>query len=238
MAYRQAGETQTIQQISERFETDRYGIDTVELVMEIPDSLFPNQVLKDYAPHPRFGNMLLSRRSGQRSKPGFWTVSYTFEGFLLSTPEPTYELVTSLSQEPIQTHPDFASDIGGTPANPQNGAIFVDPNTGWLSEKSDAVFKEFGVDSGGGGGSSSKAGVDSYLVPCAEWRETSFSTTEPNGIREVGTIDSPEGNAPSLSGRDWLAWSESYIRRGAVYQIVKTWKLSGRNGWDEDIYGS
>lgn len=231
MPSRQSGTGLTINQISERFETDRYGVDTIEFVVEIPDSLFPSSLLKDYEPHPRFSQMMLSRRSGMRSKPGYWTVTYTFEGFTGDAPETTYELVTSLSQEPIQTHPDFASSIAGTPASPLNGAIFVDPDTGWQSTKSDAIFKEFGQ-----GGSPSKAGVDSYLVPGAEWRETKFQTGRPSGIRDVGTIDSPTGPAPSVSGRDWLAWSETYIRRGGVYQVSTTWKLSGRNGWDPEIY--
>jgi hypothetical protein len=227
MAFRQSGTSQTIQQVSERFETDRFGIDTVELVVKIPDNLFPSQVLSDFAPHPRFSNMLLSRRSGSRNEPGYMTVSYLFEGFLLSIPEPTYELTTSLTVEPIQTHPDFAT-FAGTPAAPLNGSLFVDPETGWESSKTNAVWKEFV--------GSSKAGIDSYLVPGAEWRETKFQTNEPTGIRDVGTIDSPDGPAPSVSGRDWLAWAESYIRRGAVYQVATVWKLSGRNGWDSDIY--
>ena len=70
----------------------------------------------------------------------------------------------------------------------------------------------------------------------AEWRETKFQSTRPTGIRDVGTIEVPSGDNPSVSGRDWLAWSETYIRRGSIYQVTTVWKLSGRNGWDSDIY--
>jgi hypothetical protein len=234
MSFRSRGSQQTINQISQRFDTDRYGIDSIEYVVEIPDNRFPQDVLREYATHPRFSNMMLSRRSGSRTKPGWWTVAYVFEGFLFSIPEPTYELNTSLTQEPIQTHPDFSSKIGGTPADPKNGAIFVDPETRKKSEKSNAIFREFSSPPGEGG--SSKSGVDSYLVPGAEWRETKFTTSRPNNMRNVGTIDTPNGPAPNVSGKDWLAWSESYLRRGAVYQVATVWKLSGRNGWDTDIY--
>jgi hypothetical protein len=225
------GLNEVINQISERFETDRFGVDTIELSVEIPDSKFPDQMLPEFAPHPRFSSMALTRRSGQRSKPGWWSVNYSFEGFLLSLPDPTYELTTSLGQEPIQVHPDFV-EFAGTPAAPLNGSVFVDPDTGYKSGKTNAIWKEFAYT----GSASSKAGVDSYLAPGAEWRETKFQTTRPTGIRDVGTIDFPGGDNPSVSGRDWLAWSESYLRRGNIYQVTTVWKLSGRNGWDDDIY--
>jgi hypothetical protein len=237
MAFRQSGTSQTIQQVSERFETDRFGIDTVELVVKIPDNLFPSQVLSDFAPHPRFSNMLLSRRSGSRNEPGYMTVSYLFEGFLDEAPEePTYELLGSLSQEPIQTHPDFSTVIAGTPNDAKNGAIFVDPQTRLQSEASNAVFKEF-LNSPEPG-SQSKAGVDSYLEPSVEWRETKFQKTRPNSVTDLGNIQDPAGNPPDLAPRDWIVWSYSYIRRGALYQVTTTWRMSGRNGWDPDIYDS
>lgn len=231
MSFKSSGSSDTINQLGERFETDRYGVDTCVLSLEIPDDLFPGQLLADFAPHPRFSSMALTRRSGTRGKPGWWRVDYSFEGFLFSLPEPTYELTTSLTQEPIQTHEDFSTTIGGTPAAPLNGAIFVDYDSGFRSEKADAIFLEFGT-----GGTPNKAGIDSYLAPGAEWRETKFQTTRPTGIRDVGTIDTPSGSPPSVAGRDWLAWSESYVRRGYIYQVVTVWKLSGRNGWDTDIY--
>ena len=233
MAFSSKGSNQTIDQLSERFSTDRYGVDTMELVVKIPDSLFPQQILADFSPHPRFSNLLLSKRNGQRSEPGWWTVSYTFEGFINEEPEePTYELVGSLSQEPIQTHPDFAT-IAGTPASPLNGAIFIDPDTLRKSESVNAIFKEF---TNVNGATNPKAGVDSYLEPSVEWRETRFSTSRPTTLTGLGNIQTPNGSPPDLSPRNWLYWSESYIRRGGVYQITSTWKLSGRNGWDPDIY--
>lgn len=222
------GSTDVITQISESFATDRYGVDTIERVVKIPNTKFPSSLLADFATHPDFPNMELTKKRGTRSEPGWWTVNYSFEGFLFTLPEPVYELTTSLSQEPIQTHPDFESEIAGTPASPLNGAVFVDPDTDWISEKSNAIFKEF---SGG-----EKAGIDSYLVPGAEWVETKFQSSRPTGIRDVGTIESPEGPNPTVSGRTWLAWAESYVRRGSIYQVRTAWKLSGRNGWDTDIY--
>jgi len=231
MSYSSNGSQQVVVQVSERFDTDRYGVDSIELTVEIPDDLFPEQVLVDYSPHPRFSSMALVRKTGQRGKPGWWTVNYVFEGFLLAVPEPTYELNVSLNQEPIQTHPDFET-FAGTPSSPLNESIFVDPSTRQPSSRDNAIWKEFAYT----GTANTKAGVASYMAPGAEWRETTFQTNRPTGLRDVGTIDNPTGPAPSLSGRDWLMWSETYQRRGHIYQVNRVWKLSGRNGWDTDIY--
>jgi hypothetical protein len=235
MPFTQSGTDQTITQLGESFSTDRFGVDTIQLIVRIPDNLFPQQVLADYAPHPRFGNMLLSKRDGQRGDPGYWNVTYTFEGFLDEEPEePTYELVGSLSQEPIETHPDFATVIAGTPASPKNGAIFVDPESRKQSEATNAVFKEFSNNPDPG--KKTKARVDSYLEPSVEWRETKFQRTRPNSVTSLGNIQEPAGSPPTLSPRDWIVWSYSYVRRGALYQVTTTWRMSGRNGWDPDIY--
>lgn len=235
------GATSVVTQISERFETDRFGVDSIEMTVEIPNSLFTSGLLAEGAAYPArppatssaYPNMSLTRRTGQRGKPGWWTVNYVFEGFLVSLPDPTYELTTSLSQEPIQTHPDFATFAGTPSTNPPiNGSVFVDPDTGFESRKSNAIWKEFAFK----GTANEKAGIESYLAPGAEWRETKFQTSRPTGIRDVGTIESPAGSPPTLSGRNWLAWGETYVRRGHIYQVTSTWKLSGRNGWDTDIY--
>lgn len=219
-----------IRQSEEQFETDRFGVDTIVFKVEIPDALFPAQALRNYAPHPRFANMMLSRRSGARTKPGFWQIAYTFEGFLFEPPEPVYELQASLDERPIQLHPDFESKIAGTPANPKNSAIFVDPDTGLITQSNDnAVFKEFKHPS-------NKAGLEAYLVPGAEWREIIFTTTRPATLRQLGKIENPAGPAPTLPDHNWMFFGQTYTRRGGVYQTTNTWKLSGKGGHDPDIY--
>lgn len=150
-------------------------------------------------------------------------------------PEPYYELQGSLDQEPIQAHPDFVSKIAGKPSDAKNGAVFIDPNT-FLPTTDDAkgVFREFAATISGA--ANPKGGLESYLVPGAEWREISFSTSRPSSLNNLGKIQSPSGPNPSLGGRSWLAWSNTYQKRGHIYQITKTWKLSGPRGWDSDVY--
>jgi hypothetical protein len=170
--------------------------------------------------------MSLARRSSERGHAGkFWRTSYLFEGFIRSLPEPTYELSGSLDQQPIATHPDF-EDFAGTPSAPLNGAVFVDPETGRVTDD-DAigVFREFGSAGGEFGG------LESYLDPGATWTKISFAATRPTTLRALGTKMTPDGSPPSLTGRDWLFWETSFRVRGYIVEVRETWKLSGRGGW-------
>lgn len=219
---------QRIRQVEERFETDRYGVDICQLVEMVPAALFPGSIARDGAVHPRFSTMGLSRRGIERVMAGaFYRVTYTFEGYLFEIPSPTYELDGSLNEQPIQTHPDFA-DFAGTPDEPLNGAIFVDPVSGEISTASNAVFREFSA-------GTDFAGIEAYLDPGATWTEISFSLAQPS-LTGLGTKDSPDGPNPTLAGRDWLLWQVSSRVRGYVTESRKTWKLSGRGGWNDAIY--
>lgn len=223
-----------IRQLEEEFETDRYGVDTCTLKHEVPDSQFPRGVLANFAEHPRFPSMTLTRRSGRRSRPGFWGITYTFEGFLSTLPEPVYELAASMNELPIQLHPDFESKIAGKPSAPKNGAIFLDPETQKITTDDEkGVWREFRIVAGA---EFQKGGIESYLVPGAEWREISFSNIAPNTLSNMGEINPPPGSPPNLEGHNWLYVGMTYTRRGFIYQITKTWRLSGKGGWDPDIY--
>lgn len=228
--------TRVIRQMESRMESDRFGVDILTLVEEVPDTHFPGLMRAMGAVHPRYSSMAVSKRSAELGKGGaFWRVTYIFEGFLFSLPDATYELSGSLDQQPIQLHKEFAS-IAGTPAAPLNGAIFIDPDTGKITtDNTKAVFREFKATLPDGS-PNPKGGVESFLDPAATWTATYFSTSRPSTLRSLGEIDSPDGANPSLSGRNWLLYDESYRQRGFVFEIRTTWKLSGRGGWDSDIY--
>jgi hypothetical protein len=224
-----------IRQVGERGTQDRYGVDMITLREKIPTALFPAYLRSKYSVHPRFTAMAVSRADWERIMGGsFYDVTYTYEGFLLSLPEPVYSLDTSLAEEPIELHPDFDT-IAGSPSSPANGAIFIDPDTGKITtDNTRGVFREFAAVVGGV--ANLKAGVEAYLSPGARWVENSFSTTRPGDLGSLGEIDSPSGSEPSFGSRNWLYDGASYTRRGGIYQIQKSWLLSGRNGWDPDIY--
>jgi hypothetical protein len=227
--------TQAITQSEERGSMDRYGVDMITRVEKIPKDQFPRLIRPKYSVHPRFTTMAVSRVDWEKGKDGqFYQVTYQYEGFLNDLPEPTYTLNVSTNEEPIQIHPKFQS-FAGTPKNPKNGAIFIDPKTGKIStDNSKAVFREFSFQESA---SQSFAGVESFLSPGATWQEISFDTKKPSDLGQLGTIDTPDGRAPRFgSGRDWLYNGAEYTRRGHIYEIRKTWLLSAKGGWNEEIY--
>jgi hypothetical protein len=250
--YKVAGiDNRPIRQIKEDVQTSRTGIDTATIEYEVPDSVFPQALSTIDQEHPRFPGLKLTNRSMTRGKGGaFWAVTYTYEGLLSrlgdqtagfdspeSLPPPEYELVGSLDEEPIESHPKFVSDIAGKPSAALNGAIFVDPNTEVITEDdSIGVFREF--KSTLAGEPNRKGGVSAYKVPTVEWIETRVTTIQPTDLVNLGDIETPRGNPPNLtaSGRSWLLWSHSYRKRGGVFEERTVWKLSGKNGWDTDIY--
>lgn len=152
-----------------------------------------------------------------------WEARADFFG-VTGAPAPIYELDMSLSEEPIETHPDFFMVLGGSVNLPYNGAIFDE----------DGTFKGFVKD----GDNDEFVGVRSYLSPGAVWRKVYVSKTKPSDMSLLGKIDVPEGSPPTVSsGRNWLYSSLSWEQRGLTYQIRKEWRLSGRQGWNISIYG-
>tara|TARA_B110000438_G_C15785994_1_gene638465 strand:- start:607 stop:1401 length:795 start_codon:yes stop_codon:yes gene_type:complete len=165
--------------------------------------------------------------------------------------EPTYSMKVSTATEPIDTHPLVGQIIGDINA-PMHQAIF----------EKDGTFKQFPayflqsqaggkagmLNAKGGaaewGDQNRMAGVASYLSAGAIWTKSYKQKTAPK-LSGLGKISSPAGDAPTPDGRSWLytgfnasftspSKDEDKTTEGTISQ---EWKLSGRNGWDVDIYG-
>jgi hypothetical protein len=137
--------------------------------------------------------------------------------------DPVYDFLIGVSEEPIETHPNFVSSIGGTADDPLNEAIFDDAG----------IFLGFPANA-----PNDLGGVRSYLNSgqCT-WRKTWNSKTQPVDATTIGDIDVPEGSPPTLgAGRNWVYYGMQFTLRGKVYQITKEWRASGRKGWNSIIY--
>jgi hypothetical protein len=159
---------------------------------------------------------------------------------------PTYELVIGVEEKPIETHPDFLT-IAGKPSAPENGAIFLDPSTGFISANDlTGVFDRFAPYKADGN-LNLKAGMEAFLDPVCTYRQSYVSASRPSA-KKVGGIekDVPGPGLASLGKRTWLYTGMNYKQRGnpsgqgneVVYEVTNDWKLSGRRGWDEDIYNA
>jgi len=172
-----------------------------------------------------------------------------------------YKMKMNTSSEPIDTHPDFQK-FAGHGDQPLHGAQF-EPNgvfrkfshklaaeeVGTLSMDDGETFTQPVRNAKGEAAAEGEqnwyAGVSSYLEASGVWSKSFKSTRNPT-LEGLGKISTPDGNCPVLEGRNWLytGFSASFIspakndpNRKVTGDINMEWTMSGRRGWDEDIYG-
>jgi hypothetical protein len=197
--------------------------------------------------HPIFTYISMEKREMSLKGPYARAVcSYAgIENSVSDFTAPFYELIIGLSEEPIETHPNFVSKIGWTAMAPKNGAVFRHVNTGQrvtqyakASNNDGYVFDSFLVFVDGKLNEFAK--VESYLEASqVTWRKTYNGVAHPSNLVEAGKIGNPDGPAPSLpSGRNWLDMGITATKRGSAVQLVHEWRASGRRGWIQSVYGS
>ena len=177
------------------------------------------------------------------------------EGEEGSSPARTVSFTTSFDvtvvDQPILTHPKMASISGG---QLEYLKAFMDgarlwelvpevDNAGKPKLDSDGlpVMKQLGKLLN----TSSKAfdlinkGVTAYKDIMATYTVRQTSRTDKSDISSVGTINDPP-KAPKFPNRSWLQVSSNCSMNddGKTYTIENTWLLSGRGGWDKDLYGA
>jgi len=168
------------------------------------------------------------------------TANYTgMEDNSADDSEPVYSLNVGTQQEPIETHPDFAT-FAGTPSAPLNKAVFIDAQNNEVTAANPAdpadnekyKFSRFQLDS-------PLKGLDSFLDSTnTTWTQKYTSSVKPSDGGDVGEIDSNlPGNPPSFGGnRNWLYTGMAFDQRAHVYSITRSWRLSGKDGWKSQIY--
>lgn len=174
------------------------------------------------------------------NKDGMAIYTYSYEGatreFAFSDEHIAFELDMTMSEEPIETHPNFAA---------------IKRKYGWNPLK--RTFPEFMPQSSGGNGGLSGnkkgkknelLGTDGYLSVGAVFRKVYVRREIPNQIlRGIGSVvDRPPGieafNIPGVArSRNWLKLAPKISKRGNAVHIAEEWMLSGPRGWNKDIYG-
>lgn len=183
----------------------------------------------------------LVARSFKQSEEGGYEVVLRFEGREAGPPtdeQTTFEFDVSMSEDPIEAHPNFEA---------------IARKYGW-----DEVERAFPKTAPGGSTSDGSAlgkkskpgknplyGTESYLAVGAVFRKTSAARSIPGSVlRGIGGIvESPPNigafHIPGTGGkRNWLKLAPKIRRRGNAVEITEEWMLSGPNGWNEDVYGS
>lgn len=196
---------------------DRYGVDSATARWWNNDKSTAPSLPAAGASHPLWSYMTLDKVQCS-DESDHWSIEASYAG-IYGSPTPIYDLDLSTSEEPIDSHPDFITTLGGTVAAPLNGAVF----------DATGIFQAFTA--------TGWIGIKGYLAPGAVWRQTSVSSGAPSDISTVGHITTPLGSPPTVeSGRTWLYTGLSYEKRGGAYTIRKEWRLSSLRGWEPTIY--
>lgn len=161
-------------------------------------------------------------------------VTAQYIGITGSVTKPKFSFSGSVTQEPIESHKDFASTFGGTSESPKEGAIF-DTGSGRFSHfarladgSMPTTWKDFDM-----------SGVTSYMRPGVMIRATYFARK--NMIKELdkmtkildqipGLDYTPEGKAK------FMMFPTNSEPVGLIYKISTDYLLSGRDGWAPAIY--
>jgi hypothetical protein len=213
--------------------TDRYGLDTATAEWKCSMDNFGLAPSLN-TPHPQWSWLFMERRRVEYI-PGFLVITGEYVGITGGRTPSQWECSYATTEEEIQTHPNFISDIAGTPQSPKHGAIFVDvENAQKIATTNDrGVFSEFKniID----GGRNEFGGVRAFLSPQVTVRETWIATDRVSGFG-IGTINTPAIGI-SITG-NWLKTGVSFQQRGRVYQNTQEWRASGRIQWNPIIYSA
>lgn len=174
--------------------------------------------------HPDFNNLICDKVSVEREKPSIAVITAEYAGGNDSDGsaggdgntenEPIIEVYGSVSQQPIQTHPDFVDVLAGTSDAPLNEAEFDD----------DGNFEKFGH-------ASELLGVTDYLAPQQTVRRTTIAKTRPTSI-QVSVIE-----IPPVGTGSFLKTVYGYRRQGAVWVVEEEWLSAGQGrAWHASVY--
>ena len=155
------------------------------------------------------------------------TVDADYIGLSQDPTVPFIEFVGSVGEEAIETHKNFATVIGGTPANPLNNAVFDD----------DGTFLGFPADA-----PDDLGGVRSYYRPSVIIRLSYWTNAIPNPAA-LGTVFEADGlpvNVPPNCANFLLTnfGYRSLTPETPPYQVTTEFLGSGPAGWNSTIYES
>lgn len=183
--------------------------------------------------HPKVAWLLCEKRNLTWG-PGLATIQCEFAGLdpdAEDDTEPVFELNIGSGEVPIQLHPAFVTDLGGSPSAPLNGAIWVDSQGRATADDDVGIFERFAI-------TSDLKGVESFFDSNnVTWRMRYTSRYRPTDGGTVASIDTPQGDPPSFGNdRNWLYSGMTYSQRAGVFSVSKEWRLSLRGGWNALIY--
>ncbi len=223
-----------------KYKRDKTGLIQVTIPWEVSTVEDCETFIPDEVP---LGLPLIDR-SAEEFTVGTWTLNLTYEGggsdnvSFDTDAKLELEIDASMSQDPIQSHPNF---------------IAIAAKYGWNKDKGEFApyITKQGTAGTGTALSGAQAGelpnplygTESFLNVGAVFRITYTAKTAPQDILDgVGTVFTiPPGydllGIPHPVGRNWLKLAPKVNRRGNATRTTLEYMLSGPWGWVKDVYG-
>jgi len=172
--------------------------------------------------HPDFNSLLCTKCEIARGKAGTADLTVTYRG-LFSIPDADGAPTTCTGEQPVETH-DLFRDVSEDDLD-KIKKYFSDG--GEKPTLTGAALKLF---------QKKLKGINSYVAAATTYRNTTLSATRPTSISDVGTIFAGLPIDLPNTYMAWLKTSKTWRRIGGVWIIDEDYQLSGRNGWDPDLY--
>lgn len=194
------------------------------------------------SPHPKtdFQRLQAVDVSIEHEPGDIVKVTTVYKGVLVTDAEAQTRAVhsceTSAVEAPIETNPLFSGNPGEAPpvtgeelAAIEKSLQNVDPiPPDKLGAKAKLLWEK------------KRRGITSYLAPRIVYRKTYVSSNPPGAdvIAALGKIvpAPPPPCPPAPPGQNWIFSGAPYTKEGNIYRITLESMLSGRYGWDKDLY--
>ena len=199
--------------------------------------------------HSDQGHLIATACSVSCSGP-FHAVSITYKGVPDDVERNAIKISASVSQEPIESHPDFRTKLAGSRGAEINSAVFNDDGT-FLAFKVDPECPRLP--------GQNKQGVKSYLEPAMTYEvKTTYGAdtgkdTSGGAMKALENVgkrykrdDLPghkvagEGTEYKMEAgreRDWLLVGADFSSIGYDAKVISLkYRMSGRRKWNEEIY--
>jgi hypothetical protein len=213
-------------------EMDRFGLWTGKFTKTVPTANAHINMPGVKSNHPVYIWLQLERARMVHRGP-FTDIVSDYAGIPANNTDPVYQLFSTKSSEPIDSHQDFEDILS-------EAGLTLDDNatTGVLN--ADGTFRGFpaSVKESENDDVKSLFGVESYLLRGATWRKTYMTRSRPTSVNKLQKVDNPDGNPPNFGGREWLYDGLSYTERGKTFAVTEEWKLGGINRINRLIYPS
>ena len=181
------------------------------------------------------GKFLTLTAISVNSKDGISEVTRTFTGGDTAAPE-VYEVVASVQEEPISSHPAFTATTTGFASSIVDAAGSANVNF-----DDDNIFQSFSKTA-----TNNFFGVQSFLSPQVQYRRI-YSLGSPPAETVTDRVAfiyaAPEGEPPTLAaGRNWLKISVNIKNNGnqrsgsGQFEVTEEYRGSGLKGWNPYIY--